>query len=44
MYQTIFFLYSGKVTTRTFDSYPTQYMIIASGINWDDIENYETHF
>lgn len=44
MYQTIFFLYSGRVTTRAFNSLPTKEMIIASGLNWDDIKNYETHF
>jgi len=44
MYKTIFFLYSGKVTTKTFDSYPTVEMITSSGIKWSDIASYETHF
>lgn len=42
-YQTIFFMYSGDVITRLYDSYPDWDMIEASGIDIEDIKSYETH-
>ena len=44
MYQTIFFMKDGSIITRTFDSYPTDRLIEASGLNWDDVDSYETHY
>ena len=44
MYETTIFLNSGKVIMRTFDYYPTQEMIISSGIKWSDISSYEVNY
>ncbi len=44
MYNTIFFMKDGSISTRVFDSYPSDKMIKASGLNWDDISCYETHY
>ena len=44
MYQTIFFMKDGSIVTMKFDSYPTDRVIETSGLNWDDIDSYETHY
>ena len=44
MYQTIFFMKDGSIITRVFNSYPNDKMIETSGLNWDDIIDYEIHY
>ena len=34
----------GSIITRVFNSYPNDKMIETSGLNWDDIDSYETHY
>ena len=44
MFTTIFFMYSGKTVTKMYNDYPTEEMIIASGIDLDVVGSYETHY
>jgi hypothetical protein len=44
MYNTIFFMKDGSISTRVFDTYPSDKMIETSGLNLDDIIDYETHY
>ena len=43
MYNTIFFMKDGSISTRVFDSYPTDEMI-CSFLKWNEIGSYEVHY
>ena len=44
MFTTIFFMYSGETITKMYDDYPSEDMIITSGIDLDAVGSYETHY
>ena len=44
MYNTIFFMKDGSISTRVFDNYPNDKMIETSGLDLDDVIDYEIHY
>ena len=44
MYIAIFFMKDNSIVKKVYATYPSDEMIVSSGLDWDDICSYEVHY